>query len=62
MDSPRILNIMKDIVTCVRWSPDGESLATASADESVKVIDFGTGKITHTLGTAKKGAQSFFKN
>lgn len=31
-------------VYCVRWSADGRLLATSAGDDSVKIIDFGTGK------------------
>lgn len=34
-----------DDITCVRWNPSGDLLASTSWDGSVKAIDFKTGKI-----------------
>ena len=32
-------------IFCVRWSPNGEQLTTASYDGTVKLLDFDTGKV-----------------
>ena len=36
------------MIFCVRWSPNGDMIASASGDGTVKVLDFGTGKVIHT--------------
>ena len=32
-------------IYCVRWSPRGDMIATASGDETVALLDFKTGKL-----------------
>ena len=36
------------MINCVRWSPDGGMLASASVDKTVKMLDFKTGKTLYT--------------
>lgn len=38
-------------INCVRWSPSGDMLATASNDQTVKILDFKTGKELYTETT-----------
>ena len=33
---------------CVRWDQNGERLASAWSDKTVKVLDFASGKVTYT--------------
>ena len=35
-------------INCVRWSSSGDTFATASDDQSAKVIDFKTGKVIYS--------------
>ena len=46
-----VMNHSLDIINCVRWNSTGDLLATASWDQSMKVIDFSTGKIIHSKTT-----------
>ena len=39
-------------IYCVRWSPSGEMLATASSDMSTSLLDFKTGKRLYTGKTS----------
>ena len=39
-------------ITCVRWSPSGDMLASASSDPAVKLLDFKTGKALYTDNTS----------
>ena len=39
-------------IHCVRWSPSGEMLATASSDMSASLLDFKTGKKLYTGKTS----------
>ncbi|HZL34705.1 MAG TPA: c-type cytochrome domain-containing protein [Tepidisphaeraceae bacterium] len=41
--------VHSDTVQCVRFSPDGEQLATASTDRFVKILDVQAGKIIRAL-------------
>ena len=43
-----------DYVNCVRWSPSGDKLASASEDQTVKLLDFKTGKVLYTRKTSDK--------
>ena len=38
-------NNFRESIFCVRWSPNGDMLASASADKTAKVVDFKTGKV-----------------
>ena len=40
------------VAHCVRWNPSGTLLAGASDDKTVKLLDFGTGKVVHTGTTS----------
>ena len=37
-----------DSVSCVRWSPSGDMIASASLDKKVALLDFKTGKKLYT--------------
>ena len=50
--------ISLDYIKCVRWSPSGDMLATASCDKSAKVIEFKTGKVLHS-GTTSDESKLF---
>ena len=41
--------IHSDTVLCVRFSPDGRSLASSAADKTVRLLDFATGKAVRAL-------------
>ena len=43
-----------DYIYCVRWSPSGDKLATASQDKTVKLLDFKTGKVLYTGITSER--------
>ena len=40
-----------DDIACVRWDLSGKSLASASFDETAKVLDFASGKIAYSGNT-----------
>ena len=40
-----------DPIRCVRWSPSGDQLASASDDKTVKLLNFNTGKVLYTGNT-----------
>lgn len=44
------------MIHCVRWSPTGDMLASASKDKTVKLLDFGTSKVIYT-GTAAEDSK-----
>ena len=44
----------------MRWDPKGDCLASASADHSVKIIDFATGKVIHKEKTPDRSNCSVF--
>ena len=37
---------------CVRWSPSGDKVASASEDKTIKLLDFKTGKVLYTGNTS----------
>ena len=39
------------MINCVRWDREGQRLASASRDGTVKIIDFASGKIFYTDAT-----------
>lgn len=39
-------------ISCVRWNPNGDMLATACYDRTAKLLDFRTGKTLHTVKTS----------
>ena len=39
----------------VKWSPNGEKLITGSHDQTLKVIEFGTGKMIYYEKTPNSG-------
>ena len=45
---------------CVRWSPNGDMIATASEDNSAKVIDFKTGKVIYSETAADRSNSCYF--
>ena len=45
-------------IYCVRWSPSGDMLATASGDQTVALLDFKTGKKLYT-GKTSYGSKYF---
>ena len=48
------------IIKCVRWSPSGDMLASASADKTVALMDFKTGKKLYTGNTSDECKFSLF--
>ena len=59
-EEPRLRATLKghtDEVYCVGFSPDGKRLASAAADETIKVWDAATGKEWATPGTPAPGEQ-----
>lgn len=40
--------ILLGYINCVRWNPNGDMLASASNDGTVKILDFKTEKDLHT--------------
>ena len=42
-----------DSINCVRWSPNGDTLATASVDKTIKIIDSKTMKVLYTKKTSE---------
>ncbi len=48
-------------MTCVRWNPSGDVLASASVDKTAKLLDFKTGKVLHT-GTSPDGSNFLLTN
>ena len=45
-------------INCVRWSPSGDMLASASADKLINLLDFRAGRILNT-GSTSDGSKSF---
>ena len=43
---------------CVRWSPSGDRLASASNDKTAKLLDFKTGKVLYTGNTSDESKLS----
>ena len=43
-------------ILCVRWSPSGDMIASASSDKTVALLDFKTGKQLYT-GNASDGSK-----
>ena len=41
-----------DSISCVRWSPSGDMIASASADTTVALLDLKTGKKLYTGKTS----------
>lgn len=54
--SKRQLNLifitLPERINCVRWSPNGDMLASASHDTKVKLLDVKTGKVLYTGKTS----------
>lgn len=46
----------------MRWSLDGSMLASASQDNTAKLLDFTTGKVVFTGTTRHEGNLSHLKN
>ena len=53
--------LILDKINCVRWSPSGDELASASNDKTVKLVDFKTGKVLFTGNTSARGKLSISK-
>ena len=49
-----------DRITCVRWSPSGDMLASSSHDSSVALLDFKTEKKLYTGKTSDGSKFSMF--
>ena len=43
-----------DTINCVKWSPSGDMLASASDDKTVALLDFKTGKKLYTGKTSDR--------
>lgn len=56
--TPDIFKGHADIVLSLALSPDGKTLATSSSDSTVKLWDFGNGKVLETLKDHKKPVYS----
>ena len=48
-----------DSINCVRWSQNGERLASSSNGGVVKVLDFASEKVVYTEKTIEGGIKSF---
>ena len=49
-----------DDINCVRWSPNGDMLATASNDMTAALLDFKTGKQLYAGNTSDERKFSLF--
>ena len=49
--SSNLIRFLLDSIVCVRWSPNGEMLASAG-DQTAKLLDFKTGKVLFTGNTS----------
>ena len=49
-------------IKCVRWSPNGRALATASNDGTAKILDFRSGKVSYTGKTTDNSKSSYFQS
>ena len=49
-----------DMINCVRWSPNGDMIASASWDKTVQLLDFKTGKKLSTGNTPDGSKFSLF--
>ena len=48
-------------INCVRWSPNGDMIASASSDNKAALLDFKTGKVLYTGETSDKSNFLSFK-
>ena len=48
-------------INCVRWSPSGDKLASASSDRTVSLLDFQTGKVLYDGKTSDGSKLSISK-
>ena len=48
------------IIYCVRWSPSGDTIASASGDQTVALLDFKTGKKLYSGNTSDESKFSLF--
>lgn len=55
----RRVNFLLGTVYCVQWSPDGELLASASADTTAKVTNLKTRTVLHSVATVDKSITYF---
>ena len=46
------------LINCVRWSPSGDKLASASDDKTINLLDFKTGKVLYAGKTSDKSKLS----
>ena len=53
---------MLDFVYCVKWNPAGVMLASASGDETVKLLDFKAGKVILTGHSSDKSEKELSLN
>ena len=49
-----------DSIYCVRWSPSGDMIASASSDKTIGLFDFKTGKRFYTETTSDESSLLLF--
>lgn len=54
-------NVLLATVNCVRWSSNGEFLASASDDKTVALIDLRSEKVIH-IDTTSDGSNIYYVN
>ncbi len=56
------LKIIVETIFCVRWSQNGDMIASSSSDKTAKLLDFKTGKVLYTGTTSDESKRLMTNN